>query len=542
MSKRLIDTLARGGVEPLYKLAGKTAIDLLDRLETKSLGAHVLATIVVERLGPSEALKTPPIRGLALTALKRDEAEQLADVLVLPEREDPFERLLRAHFDRSESLLETLHAYFGVPYETEEVEEKPSRIAAAPPYVLFPHQRKASLQVREKLALKDARVLLHMPTGAGKTRTAMTTIADILRGLPDGQVVVWLAHSEELCDQAFDEAVKAWSAIGSRELTVYRHYGHHRIANLADVRDGIIVAGLQLLYKDSLSRQGEILELSRRVKLIVMDEAHQATAPTYSHLINLLQRRQETGILGLSATPGRSLKDVGADLQLAAFFNRQKVRLEVEGHASPIDWLVAEGYLAKTEFVPLPFKPKGDLKLTEAEEQRLQEGFDLPDRIVKALAADDARNLLIVQAVEKEVAAGGKVILFAISVEHAGVIASVLRLRGVKAAAVTSSTPSERRRQLIQRYRDTEEIEVLCNYGVLTTGFDAPKTNVAVIARPTTSVVLYSQMIGRAARGKNAGGNETCRILTVVDQAPGFRSLGEGFDFWEDIWEEDEPA
>jgi superfamily II DNA or RNA helicase len=122
-------------------------------------------------------------------------------------------------------------------------------------------------------------------------------------------------------------------------------------------------------------------------------------------------------------------------------------------------------------------------------------------------------------------------------VEHAGLIASVLRLRGLKAAAITSSTPSERRRQIIQRYRDTDEYDVLCNFGVLTTGFDAPKTNVAVIARPTTSVVLYSQMIGRAARGKNAGGNQTCRILTVVDQAPGFRSLGEGFDFWEDIWE-----
>lgn len=537
MSKRLIDNLARAGVEPLYDLAGKSAIDLLERLETKGLGAHTLATIIAERLGPSEALKTPPIRELVLSSLKRDEAVHLADVLGLAAGDDPFERLLRVDYGRSEALLETLHAFFGVAYEAEEIEEKPSRVAATPPYTLFPHQRKASLQVREKLDGRNARVLLHMPTGAGKTRTAMTTIADILRGLPDGQVVVWLAHSEELCDQAFDEAVKAWSAVGSRELTVYRHYGGHRIGDFAEVKDGIIIAGLQLLYKDSLNRQSEILELSRRIKLIVMDEAHQATAPTYSHLINLLQRRGETGILGLSATPGRSLKDVGADLQLAAFFNRQKVRLEVEGHASPIDWLVAEGYLAKTEFVALPFKPRGDLKLTETEERRLQEGFDLPDRIVKVLAADDARNLLIVQAVEQEVAAGGKVILFAVSVEHAGLIASVLRLRGLKAAAVTSSTPSERRRQIIQRYRETDEYDVLCNYGVLTTGFDAPKTNVAVIARPTTSVVLYSQMIGRAARGKNAGGNETCRILTVVDQAPGFRSLGEGFDFWEDIWE-----
>ena len=46
-------------------------------------------------------------------------------------------------------------------------------------------------------------------------------------------------------------------------------------------------------------------------------------------------------------------------------------------------------------------------------------------------------------------------------------------------------------------------------------------------------------MIGRAARGRNAGGNESCRILTVVDRVPGFRSLVDGFEFWNDIWEEE---
>lgn len=538
MSKRLVETLARAGLEPLYGLAGKGAVDLLERLEARALNANILATIVVDRLGAGVALKTAAIRILAIEALKKDEADQLREVLGLPDG-DPFEALSRVDFDRSEGLMTTLHAFFGVPFDVEVAEEKASLAAVTPPYTLFAHQRRAALEVRSKLAAPEARVLLHMPTGAGKTRTAMTTIVDLLRGLPDGQVIVWLAHSEELCDQAFDEAVKAWSALGSREFTVYRHYGDHRIGDFSEVRDGFIVAGLQLLYKDSLTRQGEILELAKRMKLVVMDEAHQATAPTYSHLLNLLQRRPSAGVLGLSATPGRSLKDVGADLRLAAFFNRQKVRLEIDGYANPIDYLTAEGYLAKTEFVQLPFKPRGEVKLSEAEAERLQEGFDLPARIIDALAADDMRNLLIVQAVEAEVADGGRVILFAMSVEHAGLIASVLRLRGVKAAAVTSNTPTERRRQIIQRYRETDELDVLCNYGVLTTGFDAPKTNVAFIARPTTSVVLYSQMIGRAARGRRAGGNDTCRVLTVVDQAPGFRSLAEGFAFWDDIWEGD---
>ncbi len=539
MSKRLIEALSRAGVSSLYSVAGTAAVDLLERIESKTLSAQGLAQLIVDLYGASQALRAPEIRALVIPALKLDEANNLASVLGLPQ-DDSFAALERLDFSRSEENLATLHAFFGVVFEPHAVvDEKVSYLKVKGSYTLFPHQLRASLQVRNKLAASRARVLLHMPTGAGKTRTAMTTIVDILRGEPDGRVIVWLAHSEELCDQAFDEVTKAWAAIGSRELTIQRHYGDSRVANFADVRDGFIVGSLALMYQDSLRRQQEFLELSSRIRLIVMDEAHQAIAPTYSHLINLLQRNPQTGVLGLSATPGRSLSDVGADLALANFFNKQKVTLQVEGYGNPIDYLVDEGYLARMEFVELPYDMRGDIQLSPNEARRLSEGFDLPTRILDNLAADDARNLLIVDAVAAEVAAGGKVIIFAISVHHAALIASVLKLRGVRAAAVTSSTPTERRRQTIQRFKDTDELQVLCNYGVLTTGFDAPRTNVAVIARPTTSVVLYSQMIGRAARGTRAGGNKNCRILTVVDRLPGFRSLGEGFEFWNDIWEEE---
>jgi len=81
---------------------------------------------------------------------------------------------------------------------------------------------------------------------------------------------------------------------------------------------------------------------------------------------------------------------------------------------------------------------------------------------------------------------------------------------------------------------------VMCNYGVLTTGFDAPEISAAVIARPTKSLVLYSQMVGRATRGIKAGGNETCTISTVVDtNLPGFGDIAEAFMNWEDVWSVD---
>jgi DNA repair protein RadD len=539
MSERLVNALARSGLPQLYELAGRGAVDLLERLESRALTAHSLARIIVDRVGAMTALRDEGIRDVVLQTLKPSDAENLATLLG-NEKDGDYGFLANCNFRTDETKLEILASFFAAVYEPLAEVEKPASVLVEPPYTLFPHQRVAAISVREKLSTGRRRVLLHMPTGSGKTRTASTALVDIIRGKPDGQIIVWLAHSEELCDQAFDEISRAFSSIGPRPLKIYRHFGDSRIRDLAEVRDGVIVAGLQLLFKDSLSNQASFLALAARTCIVVMDEAHQATAPTYSHLLNLFQLSPKVGILGLSATPGRSLTDVRSDLSLANFFDRQKVKLNVEGYANPIDYLVEAGYLAQIEFVPLPFGTSGDLNLSDEEVSKLSEGFDVPARIISELASNDARNLLIVESILSELSHGGKIIVFALSVEHATLIASVLRFRGIKAAAVTSATALERRRQIIQQYRDTDELMVLCNYGVLTTGFDAPRTNVAVIARPTTSVVLYSQMVGRAARGPRAGGNATCRILTVVDQIPGFRDLVDGFEFWDDIWENEQ--
>jgi superfamily II DNA or RNA helicase len=85
---------------------------------------------------------------------------------------------------------------------------------------------------------------------------------------------------------------------------------------------------------------------------------------------------------------------------------------------------------------------------------------------------------------------------------------------------------------------DNPESLILCNFGILTTGFDAPETSCAVISRPTDSLVLYSQMVGRAIRGINSGGNLEADIVTVVDDnLKGFGEVADAFMNWEDVWE-----
>ena len=157
------------------------------------------------------------------------------------------------------------------------------------------------------------------------------------------------------------------------------------------------------------------------------------------------------------------------------------------------------------------------------------------------LTDDDERNLLIIQKVQDLIRDGHtRILIFATNVRHSALLATYVQHKGIaKAASITGETPSDQRDHRLSEFIGEEHQGpiVLCNFGVLTTGFDAPKTSAAIIARPTTSLVLYSQMVGRVIRGERVGGTPSAEIWTVVDQErPGFGSLSEAFWNWEDVW------
>ena len=377
-----------------------------------------------------------------------------------------------------------------------------------------------------------------MPTGAGKTRTALHVIATTLRRTEPG-VVVWLAYSEELCSQAAAEFEKAWNALGDRSLMLYRYWGNADRLDIADVHDGFVVAGLAKMFERARGDADFITRLADRTTLVIIDEAHQAIAQTYRFLLDyLVERHERTGLLGLTATPGRTWSDIDRDQELANFFARQKVTLDVEGFDSPVDYLVEEGYLAKPHFRQIPYT--ADQTLTEHQRGQLARALDVPESILRRLADDEQRNLLVITEVEELLKRHSRVLVFAATVEHARMLATVLSARGCDAMSVTANTQADERNRAITRFRSNDpEPRVLTNYGVLTTGFDAPATSAVVIARPTKSLVLHSQMIGRALRGPRAQGTRTAEIVTVVDtELPGFGDMSEAFANWEDVWDD----
>jgi superfamily II DNA or RNA helicase len=278
--------------------------------------------------------------------------------------------------------------------------------------------------------------------------------------------------------------------------------------------------------------------LGEKSVLVVMDEAHQAIAETYKLILDTLGiMREDSKLIGLTATPGRSWADIEQDRKLAKFFHQNKVMMKVKGYDNPIKYLIAEKYIAKPNFIPLFYE--GDTYLSKKDIEHIETELELPRRIIEDLTEDEQRNLLIINKIHDLAKKHKRIMVFAGTVEHSNLLAFVLKAKGLNAYSLTGEVPSYERTRIINWYKeDSDDIRILSNFGILTAGFDAPKTSAAMIARPTLSLVLYNQMMGRALRGKKAGGNLEADIMTIVDlNLPGFRDLAEGFLNWEDVWE-----
>jgi DNA repair protein RadD len=522
------------GLDEVLARVGSETVELMGALDQKLVVKAKLVQIWIEKDGHEGILNKKEIRNRIFGSISEDSAHQLKDALGIP-RTSKLETL---NFSKTSSSLETLLRFFGfkgtLKFEAGLNIRPMTQLKVE--YPLFAHQRIAVQETIDLLSVKESpRAFLHMPTGSGKTRVAMNVICHILRKSRDENgTVVWLAHNEELCEQAASEFERAWKVLGDRELPVVRLFsGHAR--KIPDFGEAFVVGGLQKMHSIKLGNQNEFFPLARKTILVVMDEAHQAIAPSYQGILSMLSQKTSTALLGISATPGRTLLDPGEDVQLADFFHRKKVTLRVKGYSNPVEYLQDEGYLAKAKFEQL-YNSGGNFILSENEAKGIAARFELPESALERLGKDYQRNLAILQKIMEEADKGGRIIVFGCSVEHSDLLAGILHMKGYKCGSVTGRTNQSKRMDLIEKFK-SGDTQILTTYDVLTTGFDAPKTNVAVITRPTNSVVLYSQMMGRAARGQRQGGNATCKIITVKDNIPGFRSVAEPFGIWEDVWQ-----
>ena len=518
-------------------LLPQSTIELVERTSPGLLSTHEVNRIATVILDPAETLLNTTTRLKIIRLLPLAKARELCETLNLESGRSPYETIEAKIGDIG---IEQLFDFFGIVDDPRAPKfSAPSSQGVPATYGLFPHQRVAAAKVAAALTKPPRKVVLHMPTGAGKTRTAMHLAARHLRECGP-TVVVWLAQNRELLDQAAEEFDKAWSPLGDRDVQIMRFWGNKR-APLADLKDGMLVAGLAKMVALDARDANTILTLADRASLTIIDEAHQAIAPTYARVLSALSsKRPNNALLGLTATPGRSWSEIDEDKRLSDFFEGQKVVLEVEGYDDPVTFLMDENYLARPTFRQLAAPT--ETRLDKADLRSLEKDPDLTNDILDKIGLDAARNEAILSAILDALTRHDRIIVFTPSVENARLLQAMLTIKNVDALFVAGETESGERERRIKRYKSNGSNKVvMLNYGVLTTGFDAPRTSCAIIARPTKSLVLYSQMVGRATRGLRAGGNKEAEIITVTDpDLPGFGSVAEAFQNWEDVWHEPE--
>jgi DNA repair protein RadD len=388
-------------------------------------------------------------------------------------------------------------------------------------------------QSLELIKILNSRFIVQMPTGSGKTRTSMEIITDVLCNSPEGSVVFWLAHSEELCEQAVQCFKEVWEHVGNKKVKIFRVWDKGTLSFTFN-ESAFMVGGFQKLH--SLLRKNTLPfdEVKKRIELLVIDEAHKVLAPTYTEATRALMG-EKTKVIGLTATPGRHIDDLEQNKLLSDFFLNKIVTIKTTDNKSVIKYLRGKKVLSKAVFDPLITNIKYDLN--ESQKKHLLTFYDFPEGLLKKIGMDDVRNLEIVKRIDREFSKGKpQMIFFACSIEQSKFICSLLVYLGYKSAHIDGGTEKPMRQKLINNFK-SGEIQVICNYGVLSTGFDAPKTDVVFIARPTRSIVLYSQMIGRGLRGLAIGGTEKCKVITVKDNITGLPDEEDIFDYFDEYFE-----
>lgn len=344
-----LQTLLRNAKRPaLRELLDPSIVDTIHGLDPDLTSDNRLGELAARLIEPSRALRDASMREQIIRMLPLPKARELGQRLGAKDG-----RMLYCDLcskATSKSALKVLYSFFGVVHEPRApADSSPDAMQATAGYSLFDHQRTVAERALEALADMPHKVVLHMPTGSGKTRTTMHIVANHLRQ-HEPAVVCWLAQNAELLDQAADEFEKAWCYLGNRETDLVRFWGHRR-PNVLGIRDGVIVAGLGKMSALDNRDPATLVRLADHVSLTIIDEAHQAIARTYSAILTALySKRPHNALLGLTATPGRSWSDIDEDRRLSDYFDGRKVTLEVEGYKDPVTFLIDQKYLAHPVF------------------------------------------------------------------------------------------------------------------------------------------------------------------------------------------------
>jgi len=361
----------------------------------------------------------------------------------------------------------------------------------------FPHdyQKRLKKQITLKLfnGFRPA-ILATMPTGGGKTVLALETVVDIFRVEEElknkTMHLLWIVDSKELCEQSLQSFKKIWLQRGDHPLLIQRYFDKFNKIEINENISTITFATFDLIT--SRITNTDIADFISKISLMIIDEAHSSNASTYREVFEKYKDfNPDYRILGLTATPYRNDDNINDSLR--NMFNEviSITNDNNESEISPIDFLTNKGYLAKINF-----------QLLKNEESN-----------IKTMNYYKTLHLSVIENCKRLIENKHNTIIFAESKSHAIALSILLTKNDIKNGLIVGETPNIIRKDLIQKFGDKEnELQVLINHQILSTGIDVPGMNSIMILGEINSPTLALQIIGRAMRGHKNGGNEVNTI------------------------------
>lgn len=332
---------------------------------------------------------------------------------------------------------------------------------------LYPHQIDAKSDILSAWDAYDS-IMLQMPTGTGKTFLFVSVIEDLLsyyKQINQTVHVLIVAHRIELIHQ-----------ISSSLLKHHLRHGIIQGDHIQSWNNSVQVGSIQSILSD---RNIEKIK-NFGFDYIVIDEAHHSLAQSYRNLFSMFPSAKK---LGVTATPWRMNHEPFPPLYSALVTTPQ------------VSHFISNGRLSDYDYVSI--KPTSEI-------QKMIEGMSVSstgDYVNEEL--DRTFNIQGIRAKLYEsyekYAQGRKGIIYAINKKHASNIATLYSSKGVKAAAIDCDTPKDVRDRLVRDFKDGR-LKVLVNVEIFTEGFDCPDASFIQLARPTKSLALYLQQVGRGLR------------------------------------------
>ena len=334
--------------------------------------------------------------------------------------------------------------------------------------ILRPYQSAASDAIFVEWQEHNS-TLVVIPTGGGKT----VLFADVIRRVFPRRALV-LAHREELIFQARDKIQRVTGLRADVEMGEYSADG-----GLFEAAR-VVVSTIQTQCSGG-DGGGRMTKFDpARFGVLIIDEAHHATSPSYRRVIDYYRTNPALKILGVTATPDRADEEALGQVFESVAFDYEVLDAIHDG------WLVS----IEQQMVQVEGLDYSGIRTTAGD----LNGGDL------AAVLEAEKNLQPMAAASLEIIGRRRALVFTASVKAAETMAEIFnRHRGGMAGWVCGKTDREERRRVLADFA-TGKLQVVCNCGVLTEGFDDPGVEVVIMGRPTKSRALYSQMVGRSTR------------------------------------------